>query len=96
MMIAFDIASVVSARFWVAHKNPLLLAMAVVFFAATGFFFAYSMQFKGLAIANTVWAALSTVLITLIGYFLFKEEIAAVQFAGIAVIVVGLILVNLK
>jgi len=96
VLLVFDTVGVISAKFWSINKNPLFLFLTMVFFALAGFSFAYSMKFKGLAIANIFWTSLAVIITTVVSYFLFKEEITIIQFIGIAVIIVGLTLVSLK
>jgi small multidrug resistance pump len=91
-----DAMAIVSAKYWQITKQLPFLVTTVLAFAFAGFFFARSLQYEGMAITNIIWMALSTLCITSIGYFLFKETITTLQFIGIATIVVGLILINLK
>lgn len=93
---ALDLIGVISAKFWSINKNPIFLALTVLGFAGAGFFFALSLKYEGMAVTNILWIALSVILITIVGYFFFKEAITMLQFAGIALITVGLILINLK
>ncbi len=91
-----DLAGVLSAKFYSITKNPLLLALTAVLFGAAGFTFALSLKYEGIAITNVLWIAISVILVTIIGYFIFKEDIALIQIIGIIVITIGLILINLK
>jgi len=91
-----DLAGVLSAKFWSINKNPLLLLTTFLFFGAAGLVFARSLRYEGMAITNVLWIALSVIIVTIIGYFAFKEDIALIQIAGIIVIMIGLILINLK
>ncbi len=96
IITALDLIGVVCAKFYNIHKNPLLLVGTVLLFGAAGFVFAKSLKYEGMAITNVLWIALSIILVTIVGYFIFKEEIAPIQLAGIGVITVGLVLINLK
>jgi len=91
-----DLAGTITAKFWSSGKNPWLLLATFLLFGGAGFFFARSLRYEGMAIANIMWISLSVILISIIGYFAFKENIAPLQLAGIAVIIAGLVLVNLK
>lgn len=91
-----DLAGTLTAKFYILSKNPLLLAATALLFGAAGFTFALSLKYEGMAITNVLWISLSIIIVTFIGYFGFKENIAPIQLAGIFVILVGLILINLK
>ncbi len=89
-----DLFGVVAAKLWSVNQNPWWLAGTVLGFGGAGFFFAKSLQFEGMAITNILWISISVILITLFGYFFFKENITTLQFIGMGVIVVGLVLVT--
>ncbi|MDD2807407.1 MAG: hypothetical protein PHW95_02725 [Patescibacteria group bacterium] len=89
-----DLAAIVSAKFWVISKNNLYLTLTVLLCATAGFFFARSLQFEGIAITNIIWGALSSILVTAAGYFIFREIITPWQFVAMAIILVGLVMIN--
>jgi len=91
-----DLIAIISAKYYNITKHPLFLLITVLFFGGAGYFFAKSLKFEGMAIANILWIAISVILISIVGYFFFKEEITPIQIAGILTITVGLVLVNLK
>jgi len=91
-----DLAGTICAKFYSINKNPLLLIATSLLFGGAGYVFAKSLKYEGMAITNVLWIALSIIIVTIIGYFAFKEEIATIQLIGIGVIVVGLVLINLK
>ncbi|MCK9186138.1 SMR family transporter [Candidatus Gracilibacteria bacterium] len=93
---ALDLAAVISAKFWSINKNPIFLALTILCFGGAGLFFALSLKYEGMAVANILWIAISVILITFVGYFFFKENISIIQFLGIALIMTGLVLVNWK
>ncbi|MBT5016499.1 hypothetical protein HN748_03470 [Candidatus Peregrinibacteria bacterium] len=96
LITLFDLAGTICAKYYSLHKHPGFLIATVLFFGGAGFVFAKSLKYEGMAITNVLWIALSIIIVTLIGYFAFKEEIAIIQLIGIGVILIGLILVNLK
>jgi len=91
-----DAAAIISAKYWQITKQSAFLWLTIISFALAGFFFARSLQYEGMAITNIIWMALSTLLITSVGYFFFKETITTLQFIGIATVVIGLVLINVR
>ncbi len=91
-----DIAGTICAKFYSINKNSLFLIATVLLFGGAGYVFARSLRYEGMAITNVLWISLSIILVTIIGYYAFKEEIAHIQLIGIGVIVIGLFLINLK
>ncbi|MCK5332744.1 EamA family transporter [Candidatus Parcubacteria bacterium] len=95
-IIFLDIAGTLSAKLYSINRNPLLLLATSLLFGATGYVFARSLRYEGMAITNILWISLSIILMTIVGYFIFKEDITHIQFIGIGAIAIGLILVNLE
>jgi small multidrug resistance pump len=60
-------------------------------------FYFLSLALKGipLSIAYAVWAGLGIILVTLISVFIFKQSIDIPAIAGIALIVLGVLVINL-
>lgn len=96
LITLLDLVAAISAKFWSINKNPLLLLATILLFGGAGAIFALSLRENGMAIVNILWIALSAVAVTIAGIFMFKENIALIQMAGIAVVIVGLILINYK
>lgn len=89
-----DLAAIIAAKFWIVSKNSLYLILTVLLFGVAGFFFAKSLQYEGIAITNIIWVALSSILVTVAGYFIFRETITPLQLTAMAVILVGVVLIN--
>ena len=91
-----DLIGTFTAKFYSTSKNTWFLVATILLFGAAGGIFAKSLEFEGVAVTNVLWISFSVVITTLFGYFWFKEDIAPIQLAGVGVILIGLILVNLK
>ncbi|MFA6486265.1 MAG: hypothetical protein WCT40_02775 [Candidatus Magasanikbacteria bacterium] len=91
-----DLAGLISAKFWYLKYNPLYMAASILSFALAAIAICLSLKFQGVAIVNIIWMALSTTLVTIAGYYFFKEPIALYQFVGIFIILVGLVIVQWK
>lgn len=96
LITLFDVIGIFAAKFWIMNKNPWLLFLTVLGFGAAGYFYAHSLNFEGMAIANIMWISFSVIIVTLVGYFGFKEEISLIQGLGILLLIVGLVLINWK
>lgn len=92
----FDLIAEYAGKMWVLEGKSIYLWLTCAGFGAAGFFFALSLKYEGVAIANILWIALTIILVTLMGYFVFKEHLSPINILGMAVIVLGIILVNLK
>ncbi|MFH0837803.1 MAG: EamA family transporter [Patescibacteria group bacterium] len=83
-------------KLWVLGGRSVYLWLTVLGFGAAGLFFAQSLKYEGVAIANILWIALTAILVTLMGYFVFKEQLSTTNLIGIGVVIVGVILINIR
>ncbi len=93
-MIVGDTCAIVSSKYYSLTHNKIYIGLSALSLALTGVFFALALNFKGMALTNILWAAWTTIVISSIGVYFFKEEITILQIIGIGVILLGLILVN--
>lgn len=92
--VVIDVLSSIVLRMWADTSKLYLLILGVIGFATTGVLFGYSMHYKGLAIANIIWIGLSAVILTLVAFYFFKENISIVNAIGMLLVTFGLILLN--
>ena len=90
-----DLIGIMLAKLWLLHRNPLLILGTVIAFGGAGYVFAKALRYEGMAIANVLWISISVILVTIMGYFIFKENISVTQFIGMGIILAGLITINL-
>lgn len=94
LVCLFDVLGIGFGKYYSLTQNNSYLVGAALSFTLVGLFFALSLNYKGIALANIIWAGAATILITSAGYFIFKEAITPLQLMGIVIILLGLILVN--
>lgn len=96
LLILVDIAAISTSKQWQISNKKYWLFISMIFFCAMPIFFGYATRYAPSAITNAVWVACSTVFIAITGYFIFKETITPWQMIGLAIITLGLILLELK
>lgn len=96
LVIICDLAGAIFAKLWYTQGHPFFLVATLAAFALTGYFFALSVRFERVGIANALWTSLSTIVVAIIGYIFFKENISLNQVIGIVVIAAGLFVMNIK
>jgi small multidrug resistance pump len=67
-----------------------------VLYAISFIFMAFALKKIEVGVAYAVWSGLGTALIAMIGIAAFRESINLPKLAGIVLIIVGVILLNLK
>lgn len=71
-------------------------AGCVVGYLLCFFLLGKSLEHLNLSLAYALWAALGIILTTVVAFFLFGDKITLPMIIGIALIVVGVVLVNLN
>lgn len=95
-ILMFDLIGMSLAKIWSIKSTPIYLILTTISFGIAAIFMAFSFKYQGAAITNILWVALSAIGMTVIGYFAFHENITTLQFVGIAIIIIGLITIQLK
>lgn len=69
-------------------------AVGVLFYAIVGYLLRITFNWKGMALTNALWSALSVVATTTVGILLFKETLHIHDFIAIALITAGVIILK--
>ena len=76
--------------------TKLLPSLAVVIGYGAAFYFLWqTLKTIPVGVAYAIWSGLGTVLIALVGFVLYKQRLDAAAFAGIALIIAGVLVMNL-
>lgn len=95
-IVIFDLLAVLAGKMWIITGKPFYIALTSLGFAIAGIFFALSLKYEDVAIVNIIWIALSIILVALMGYFIFREHLSVIDILGIAMIMAGVVLLNIK
>jgi len=74
--------------------NHFFLSLGVIIGIVQKLIFYNSMQYTSLTILNVLWDLLSDVFVSLIGIFIFRENISTRKLIGIAISFVSIYLLN--
>jgi multidrug transporter EmrE-like cation transporter len=91
-----DLLAIIAGKMWYLTGRPVYLILCSLGFALAGIFFALSLKFEGAAITNILWISISVILVAIVGYFVFKENINLIQFFGIIAVLIGVVLLNIR
>jgi small multidrug resistance pump len=92
--IATEICSTLLLKASDGFAHPLVGAAALAGFACTMLLLSRALLTLPLGVAYAVWVGAGTVVVTLGGVVLFADRIGAGGVAGIALIAVGVVVVN--
>ncbi len=69
--------------------------ISFVGYAAAFFFLSLALKHIAVGIAYAIWAGIGIILISLVGFFYYKQALDAPSLLGIALIMAGVIIINL-
>jgi multidrug transporter EmrE-like cation transporter len=78
-----------------ALTSPYIIPLTMAIYSLEPLLFYKALSVKGMAILNILWDSISSILIALIGAFIFGEKISLINWLGIFLCTVGIILVDL-
>ncbi|MCX5567205.1 SMR family transporter [Alcaligenes phenolicus] len=70
-------------------------AFTILFYAGAFYFLSLSLRVMPVGVAYAIWSGVGIVLISLIGWVVFKQKLDLAAMIGIGFIVVGVLIVNL-
>lgn len=91
LAIACEVSATTSLKYAVLSQNRLFIAMFVLLMGASFALVYQAMKTIDLNTAYAVWAGLGLVIVSCVGFVVFKEEISLVKILCIALIVVGVV-----
>ncbi len=77
-------------------SRPLPSLVVVVGYGIAFYFLSLALKVIPVGIAYAIWSGVGVALITLIGWLLFKQRLDAAALAGIAMIVAGVVVIQLS
>lgn len=81
--------------FWTAFKNPLMIAVIILYLAQVIFFVYVFMNGWNLGIVGNLQMVFYSIGVVLIGMLVFGESLSLIQGIGIVLALIGVILINL-
>jgi small multidrug resistance pump len=101
LAILFEVAAATSLK--LSHGIPgldqgarvLPFILMLTFYVICFIFMSKSLQTIQLGVMYACWAGLGTILIAIVGVWLFKDTMPVMRIVGISLIICGVVLVNL-
>jgi len=76
-------------------SKPLPTIIFVVAMASSFYLLTFALRSIPIGIAYAIWSAVGIVLISTVGYFVYKQALDWPAILGIALIVIGVVIINL-
>jgi small multidrug resistance pump len=94
--IALEVAGTISMKLADGFSKLIPSVLMAVFYIASLAMLTLALKKIELSIAYAIWAGLGTALIAIIGIMYFHETTSLLKFASIALIVIGVVGLNLN
>ncbi|MBP2621485.1 DMT family transporter [Streptococcus panodentis] len=94
--ILFEVAATSLLKLSQGFSKMLFGILALVFYGLCFFFLSLSLKGIQLNLAYAIWAGIGLVGTTVLSIFLFREKVTATSLIGIALVISGLVLLNLS
>lgn len=94
--ILFEVFGMLSLKNSNGFKNLLPTTGAVACFLTSIWLMSISLKQIEMGITYAVWAAVSTALIAILGMAFYDESLSVLKTTGIALIIIGVVLLNLS
>jgi len=96
LAIILEVAGTTSMKISEGFSKIVPSVMMFVFYILSLVALTYALKKIEMSIAYAIWAGAGTALITIIGLFLFKEEISLLKIASILLIIMGVVGLHLS
>jgi len=91
LAILLEVAGTTSMKLSDGFERPLPSVLMFIFYLLSFVFFTYALKRIEVSIAYAIWSGTGTLLITLLGAYLFKEPLGYLKLGSILLIIIGVV-----
>lgn len=91
LAILFELAGTTAMKFSAGLTRPIPIVFMAVFYGFSFLTLALALEYIDVSVAYAIWSGVGTAAIALIGFVWFKESINALKIASIALILAGVL-----
>ena len=95
LAIVFEVGGTTCMKLSEGLTKPLFAVLIFVLYGVSFVMLALALKKIDLGLSYAIWAGIGTAAIALIGYVWFKEPMGAIKIASIALIIIGVVGLNL-
>ncbi len=95
LLITVELITVSLIKKWSTDKNDMYLVLGIIGYMMVGLLFSYILTIeKEIIIVNTLWQIANILLVSAIGFFVFKESLTPMQAVGITLAILSVFLLS--
>ncbi|MEC3638894.1 DMT family transporter [Bacillus halotolerans] len=95
LAILFEVAGTVSMKLSSGFTRLLPSVLLLFFYGGSLFFLTLTLKSIDVSVAYAVWSGMGIVLITVVGFLYFQENISVMKLISIGLIIAGVVSLNL-
>ncbi|QJC97692.1 Putative metabolite-efflux transporter similar to ethidium bromide-methyl viologen resistance protein [Bacillus mojavensis] len=95
LAILFEVAGTVSMKLSSGFTRLLPSVLLMFFYGGSLFFLTLTLKSIDVSVAYAVWSGMGIVLITIVGFLYFQENISVMKLISIGLIIAGVVSLNL-
>jgi small multidrug resistance pump len=95
LAVFFEVLGTSTLKATEGFTRPLPSAITLISYAAAFYVLSLTLKTIPVGIAYAIWAGFGVVLITFIGWIVYKQQLDAAAIIGISLILAGVLVVNL-
>jgi len=96
LAIAFEVAGTTCMKFSNGYEKIIPTVFMGLFYVVSLVCLGYAVKQMDISFAYAIWAGVGTMLISVIGIYVFKEEMSMMKLLGIAFVITGVVILNLS
>jgi multidrug transporter EmrE-like cation transporter len=85
----------IALKKWAVTDKYSFYTLGLFLYLIGVIFFSFTLREKNLAIANTILVTVNIISLVAISYFYFQEKLTAIQFGGIILCMIGVVMLEL-
>jgi multidrug transporter EmrE-like cation transporter len=95
LLITVELITVSLIKKWSTNKNDMYLVLGIIGYMMVGLLFSYILTIeKEIIIVNTLWQIANILLVSAIGFFVFKESLTPMQTVGVTLAILSVFLLS--
>ncbi len=94
LTILAETAAVLFMKASNGFRDKTMASAAVLTYALSFIFLTLAFKTLPVGVANAIWAGASTVLVAVLGIYLFREQLTLLQWISLGLVILGLIGLN--
>lgn len=94
--IIFEVVGAAMLKTSVGFSLLIPSVLVIVFYFLSFFFFILALQAISLSVGYSIWAGVGTAGTALVGLLFFHEKLSSINFFGLFIIILGVVLMNLS